>query len=512
MSMAFDIEARRLADIPLQDASLDIWDTKYRLKTKSGDALDRDIQGTYERVARALAEVEDADVRDYWYERFVWALQRGAIPAGRIISNAGAGAHKPATSTINCTVSGTIKDSMHHILERVHEAGLTLKAGCVAPGTWVYTDRGLVTADRAVEEGHASILCYDRDAQRFEMRRIERHMTTHVPREENIEIESNGATLTTSIKHPVLVYRNDDLIYVRADEVAEHDALVHHAFPWTAAEERAPEAWFAGAHLGDGSAYAKRVDYKPTRRAWAERAQALGQRLVFKIRAAEREVVERYAEFFAAFCGARARVTTARTVNGTEVWDYCIASFKASNAASLIDHQTGSKSGRTRVPRWIAEHPEQHFLPFLAGLIDTDGTVARESGSASIATSSIVFAEELKALLGLFGVHASLTLIKPRRHWYRGHIVKGKGGAVLKISDSVFLAAVARYMADSGKRQRIAACGTQSGQYDRYVLPERLRGALEEEAHDLGHAERQKLGFYHGYHRKHCVSRIWLDR
>ncbi len=129
MSMAFDLEARRLADIPLQDASLDIWDTKYRLKTKSGEALDRDIQGTHERVAHALAEVEDEPVRSYWHDRFVWALQRGAIPAGRIISNAGAGAHKPATSTINCTVSGTIKDSMHHILERVHEAGLTLKAG-----------------------------------------------------------------------------------------------------------------------------------------------------------------------------------------------------------------------------------------------------------------------------------------------------------------------------------------------------------------------------------------------
>ncbi|HSD16280.1 MAG TPA: adenosylcobalamin-dependent ribonucleoside-diphosphate reductase, partial [Thermomonas sp.] len=33
-------------------------------------------------------------------------------------------------STINCTVSGTITDSMDGILDKVHEAGLTLKAGC----------------------------------------------------------------------------------------------------------------------------------------------------------------------------------------------------------------------------------------------------------------------------------------------------------------------------------------------------------------------------------------------
>ena len=38
----------------------------------------------------------------------------------RIVSNAGALEHKPATSTINCTVSGTILDSMDDILDKVH--------------------------------------------------------------------------------------------------------------------------------------------------------------------------------------------------------------------------------------------------------------------------------------------------------------------------------------------------------------------------------------------------------
>ncbi|WP_312237930.1 adenosylcobalamin-dependent ribonucleoside-diphosphate reductase [Stenotrophomonas sp.] len=117
--------------VPLQSASLDIWDRKYRLKTRQGEALDADIDATYLRVARALADAETtAELRQHWYARFTWALRRGAIPAGRIISNAGAQAHKPATSTINCTVSGTIEDSMDGILQKVHEAGLTLKAGC----------------------------------------------------------------------------------------------------------------------------------------------------------------------------------------------------------------------------------------------------------------------------------------------------------------------------------------------------------------------------------------------
>ena len=117
--------------VELQPASIDIWDKKYRLKAKSGHVIDRTIDDTFKRVASALAAVEQtSEKQDHWYKEFLWALRNGAIPAGRIISNAGAREHKPATSTINCTVSGTIPDSMKGILTEVHDAGLTLKAGC----------------------------------------------------------------------------------------------------------------------------------------------------------------------------------------------------------------------------------------------------------------------------------------------------------------------------------------------------------------------------------------------
>jgi len=117
-------------EIKIQDVSLDIWDKKYRLKSKQGEHVDKDIDDSFIRVARALADVEIPAKREEWYEKFLWALRRGAIPAGRITSNAGALEHKPATSTINCTVSGIVEDSMSGILDKVHEAGLTLKAGC----------------------------------------------------------------------------------------------------------------------------------------------------------------------------------------------------------------------------------------------------------------------------------------------------------------------------------------------------------------------------------------------
>lgn len=117
--------------VPLQSTSLEVWQQKYCLKNSQGVAVDSGIEASLERVARALADVEvGAEKQAQWYPEFLWALKNGAIPAGRILSNAGAGDYKSDTSTINCTVSGTILDSMSDILEKNLQAGLTLKSGC----------------------------------------------------------------------------------------------------------------------------------------------------------------------------------------------------------------------------------------------------------------------------------------------------------------------------------------------------------------------------------------------
>ena len=117
--------------LPLQAVAYDIWASKYRLRGADGSALDASPDATLERIATALAAVEasPAEVR-HWQQEFLWALRHGALPAGRILANAGAAEHKPSTSTINCTVSGTVRDSMEDILAKIYEAGLTLKAGC----------------------------------------------------------------------------------------------------------------------------------------------------------------------------------------------------------------------------------------------------------------------------------------------------------------------------------------------------------------------------------------------
>ena len=124
--------ARSSPEIPMQPASTDIWDKKYRLKTKAGRAdrcrhrrhLPARGQGAGRRRAdrRAAALLERA-------------LPVGAAPRrdpGRPhhlqCRRAGAQAGDLARST--APSRGTIDDSMDGILDKVHEAGLTLKAGC----------------------------------------------------------------------------------------------------------------------------------------------------------------------------------------------------------------------------------------------------------------------------------------------------------------------------------------------------------------------------------------------
>ena len=89
------------SDIPIQATSLDIWDTKYRLKTKDGEPLDEDIDATYRRIALALAAVETTQAdRDLWCEKFLHAL-KSAKGLGRFASIEYAGRHGHNTVAVD---------------------------------------------------------------------------------------------------------------------------------------------------------------------------------------------------------------------------------------------------------------------------------------------------------------------------------------------------------------------------------------------------------------------------
>jgi len=105
--------------------SQQIWDMKYRLKGPGGEAIDRTVEDSWRRVARALAQPE----RDptLWEERFYQAMADFKfLPAGRILS--GAGSARKVT-LFNCFVMGDIPDDMAGIFEHLKEAAVTMQQG-----------------------------------------------------------------------------------------------------------------------------------------------------------------------------------------------------------------------------------------------------------------------------------------------------------------------------------------------------------------------------------------------
>jgi len=113
----------------LQDISKEIALTKYSPKDRDGKPTETDVFTIFKRISKALSAIEP-NKQDEWERAFLWALNNGATPAGRIMSNAGLVDVKGSTSTINCTVSGTIPDSAEGIMEIAKKATKTLKYGC----------------------------------------------------------------------------------------------------------------------------------------------------------------------------------------------------------------------------------------------------------------------------------------------------------------------------------------------------------------------------------------------
>ncbi len=110
--------------------SQQIWDMKYRLKGPAngaiaGEPIDKTIEDTWRRVARAVAVPEKDPER--WAERFYAAMgDFRFLPAGRVIAGAGAGRQ---VTLFNCFVMGAIPDDMGGIFAHLREAALTMQQG-----------------------------------------------------------------------------------------------------------------------------------------------------------------------------------------------------------------------------------------------------------------------------------------------------------------------------------------------------------------------------------------------
>ena len=104
----------------------EIWSAKYHFNP-AGAGGDGSVDGTWARVASALADAEPPEFRDAARACFADALRDYRfLPAGRIL--AGAGTARTVT-LFNCFVMGRIPDDLSGIFAHVREAAITLQQG-----------------------------------------------------------------------------------------------------------------------------------------------------------------------------------------------------------------------------------------------------------------------------------------------------------------------------------------------------------------------------------------------
>ena len=103
-----------------------IWDMKYRLKEADGTPIDRTVEDTWRRIARALAAVEAGSRR---MGGAVLRRARGFQVPARGPDHGRAPGPARTVTLFNCFVMGTIPDSMGGIFEALKEAALTMQQG-----------------------------------------------------------------------------------------------------------------------------------------------------------------------------------------------------------------------------------------------------------------------------------------------------------------------------------------------------------------------------------------------
>ena len=107
------------------DISRHIWETKYRYA--DGDRREQHIGDSWRRIARALAAVEEKNVRSVCEQQFLSILQDFKfLPGGRIQAGAGTPRH---VTLFNCFVMGIVEDSIPGIFRALQEGALTMQQG-----------------------------------------------------------------------------------------------------------------------------------------------------------------------------------------------------------------------------------------------------------------------------------------------------------------------------------------------------------------------------------------------
>lgn len=330
-------------------------------------------------------------------------LERKSLVAGRTLWLGGTEvAKKRESSQFNCSFlrANTVHD--------VVSGFWLLLQGCLPPETPVLTQDG----PKPIKDINVGeyVWSYNKTTGDAEYKQVTHTHDVHVAKEDNIKIAGRFGEFITSVKHPVLVMRDEKWQYIPAGSIKLGDNIKKASF---AVDEIEPnmEAWFVGAYHGDGCANVTKTG---------------GRRV--RLTKDNENVVRVFVNTLADLSGidVKYKTTDGYSVNYAVPMWMVEKTFAADNKLvtrwdELVGVYEGKKTYTIEPPAWIRKgYDPSAFFSYLAGLLDTDGFIVGDQ-KAVISTSSKPLVDALQELSPLYGVYPWVTTIEPEQYKSSGY-------------------------------------------------------------------------------------------
>jgi ribonucleotide reductase alpha subunit len=200
-----------------------IWEDRYGLKDENGNLIEKNIEDTFRRNAKAMASKEKDP--QHWERVFADLLISGHFcPAGRILAHSGT----HYSQLLNCFVLPFRNDSLEEIMHTASDMAIVQKfgGGCIGGESIILTNKGPRPLKLLVEQADKAIqvLSYNPQTNETEFCNVLDWHTTPMPGERVYQIEfqkRNGiaASMHASDWHPFFVLDGEKIIQVRADKL-----------------------------------------------------------------------------------------------------------------------------------------------------------------------------------------------------------------------------------------------------------------------------------------------------
>ena len=287
------------------------------------------------------------------------------------------GNHKSYSSLSNCFVLGRPHDSYAGINQKTFEMCEVMKrrGGCVEQHTKVIirgkNNERIIKEIKDVKIGDY-ILSFNIKTGEDEWKRVNDHYIV-----DNVEINDqieytyqNGVKLKTSRYHPVLILRDGKYDYASYSQRPENHPLYNILPDWFNNgslncvnktpnknyikqhydEKLSDIAWLIGAHLGDGT------------------ADIVNNRFRVRLKKSDFEPIQHYCEIHNKLFECNNSVVQ----KNDNLYHYCsMGNYNQEFFEKYLDNQINSKTYTAKVPNFIKLN--NLWIPFIAGLIDTDG-------------------------------------------------------------------------------------------------------------------------------------------